>query len=104
MIVSVWFVPTAFVAVAGVILMFASTHVLLALPVPPAVVFSAVPVVRVIDWPLTLTVVVAWTTVVPVVAEVITTVQVGARGGVGARSRPPTKSSRGSLTIDAVAV
>ena len=48
-IVSMWFVPTALVAVAGVIWMFASTHVLLALPLPPAAVFTAVFVVRVID-------------------------------------------------------
>ena len=41
-IVSMWFVPTAFVAVAGVIWMFASTQVLLALPLPPAAVFTAV--------------------------------------------------------------
>ena len=52
-IVSMWFVLTAFVAVAGVIWMFASTQVLLALPLPPAAVLTAVPVVRVIDWPLT---------------------------------------------------
>ena len=66
MIVSVWFVPTAFVAVAGVILMFASTHVLLASPEPPAAVLTAVLVVRVIDWPVTdERCVVAWTVVVP---------------------------------------
>ena len=58
MIVSVWFVPTALIAVAGVIVMFASTHVLLASSEPPAAVLSAVPVARVIDWPFTETVVV----------------------------------------------
>ena len=47
-IVSTWFVPTAFVAVAGVIWMFASTQTLLALPLPPAAVLTAVLVVRVI--------------------------------------------------------
>ena len=59
-------------------LMLASTQVLLALPLPPAAVLTAVPVSRVIDWPATETVVVACTMVVPVAAEVITTVQVGA--------------------------
>src|SRR5215467_7118967 len=38
-IVSTWLVPTALVAVAGVIWMFASTHTLLAFPLPPAAVF-----------------------------------------------------------------
>src|SRR3954452_14048355 len=68
-------VPSGFVAVAGVILMFASTQTLLAFPLPPAAVFAAVPVVRVIDWPLTGMFEVAETTVVPVAAEVIVTVQ-----------------------------
>ena len=63
-IVSTWFVPTAFVAVAGVIWMFASTQSLLALPLPPAAVFTAVLVVRVIVWPLTGMSDVAETTVV----------------------------------------
>src|SRR4051794_14867239 len=52
-IVSTWFVPIAFVAVAGVIWMFAFTHALFALPLPPAAVLTAVFVVRVIVWPLT---------------------------------------------------
>ena len=55
-IVSVWVALTAFVAVPGVMLMLASTHVLLALPEPPAFVFTAVLVVRVIVWPLTVSV------------------------------------------------
>ena len=40
-IVSTWFVPTAFVAVAGVIWMFAFTQTFCALPLPPAAVFTA---------------------------------------------------------------
>ena len=76
MIVSTWFVLTAFVAVAGVIWMLALTQILLALPLPPAAVFTAVFVVRVIVWPLTGMSEVAETTVVPVAAEVIVTVQV----------------------------
>ena len=55
--------------------MFASTHFFSALSVPPAVVFSAVSVVREIDWPSTRMSEVACTSVVPVVAEVIVTVQ-----------------------------
>jgi hypothetical protein len=75
-IVRTWFVPTAFVAVGGAILMFASvTHVFEALSLPPAVVLAAVPVVRVIDWPLTGMFDVAEITVVPAVDEVIVTVQ-----------------------------
>ena len=63
-------------AVAGVIWMFAFTQTLLALPLPPAAVFTAVSVVRVIVWPLTGMSDVAETTVVPSTAEVIVTVQV----------------------------
>jgi hypothetical protein len=74
-IVSTWFVPVGFVAVAGLIAMFASTHVLFAFAVPPASVFATVPVVRVIVTPFTGIADVAWTTVVPVTAEVIVTVQ-----------------------------
>ena len=74
-IVSTWFVPVAFVAVAGVIAMFASTQTLLAFPEPPEAVFAAVPVVRVIVWPFTGMPDVAETTVVPTTAEVIVTVQ-----------------------------
>ena len=55
--------------------MFASTHVFDALPEPPAVVFAAVPVVRVIVWPLTGMAAVAETTVAPVVSDVIVTWQ-----------------------------
>src|SRR6478735_6699040 len=74
-IVSTWFVPTGLVAVAGVIWMFALTQTLFALPLPPAAVFTAVPVVRVIVCPLTGISDVAETTVVPVADEVIVTVQ-----------------------------
>src|SRR4051794_27768123 len=45
-IVSTWFVVTGFVALDGVISIHASTHFLLALPLPPAAVLSAVAVVR----------------------------------------------------------
>ena len=74
-IVRTWFEPTTFVAFAGVIWMFALTQSLLALPLPPAAVFTAVLVVRVIVWPLTGMSEVAETTVVPTAAEVIVTVQ-----------------------------
>src|SRR5262245_14658987 len=74
-IVSTWFVFTAFVAFAGLIWMFAFTHTLFALPEPPAAVITAVPVVRVIVCPFTGMSDVAWTTVVPVAADVIVTVQ-----------------------------
>ena len=50
-----------------------SAQFLLAFPLPPAAVFTAVPVVRVIVCPLTGMLDVAWTTVVPGVAEVIVT-------------------------------
>jgi hypothetical protein len=60
-----------------VIEMFASAQFLLALPLPPAAVFTAVLVVRVIEpSPTTGMFEVAETTVVPVTAEVMTTVQV----------------------------
>jgi hypothetical protein len=55
--------------------MFAFTHVLLALPLPPAAVFTAVFVVRVTVWPLTGMSDVADTTVVPTAFDVIVTVQ-----------------------------
>src|SRR5262245_30213269 len=74
-IVSTWFEPTGFVAFAGVIEMFASTQTLVALPLPPAAVFAAVFVVRVIVWPSTGMSDVAETTVVPTALEVIVTVQ-----------------------------
>src|SRR3954454_3921783 len=74
-IVSTWFVLIAFVSVAGVISMNALTHFLLALPLPPAAGLAAVAVVRVIVWPSTAMLEVALTTVVPVTAEVIVTVQ-----------------------------
>ena len=47
MIVNTWFVPTTLVAVAGVIWILAFTQIFCALPLPPAAVFTAVPVVRV---------------------------------------------------------
>jgi hypothetical protein len=72
-IVSTWFAPTALVAVAGVIWMFASTQVFEALPLPPEAVFGGVPVVRAIDTPLTGMFDVACTAVVPVAAELIVT-------------------------------
>ena len=104
-IVSTWFVPTALVAVAGVIWMFAFTQTLLALPLPPAAVLTAVFVVRVIVWPATGMSDVAETTVVPDDGG-------GDRHGAGGRRRAarvgagvaaPTKLP-GPLTIDAVAV
>ena len=75
MIVNTCSVPTAFVAVAGPMAMFASTHFFSALSDPPAAVFSAVSVVRETDWPSTRMFEVACTSVVPVMAEVIVTVQ-----------------------------
>ena len=77
-IVRVWFVLTALVALGGVIETLPSTQVLLASRLPPALVLTAVLVARVTDWPLTENVVVTWTVLVPVFAEVIVTVQVGA--------------------------
>jgi hypothetical protein len=74
-IVSTWFVPTGFVALAGEMLMFASTQFFDAFPLPPDAVLAAVPVVRVIVTPLTGMSEVADTTVVPTTAEVIVTVQ-----------------------------
>src|SRR4051812_6020327 len=75
-IVSAWFVPTAFVAFAGVIWMFGVTQSLLALPLPPAAVFTAVFVARVIVLPATGMSEVAATTVVPTTSEVMVTVHV----------------------------
>ena len=68
---------TGLVALGGVIETLPSTQVLLASLLPPAVVLTAVLVERVIDWPATEKVVVTWTVLVPVVADVIVTVQVG---------------------------
>jgi len=70
--VTVWFDPTGFVAVAGVIAILASTHALLAGPLLPAVplvvrVTEPLPVSGMSD--------VADTTVVPVAFDVMTTVQ-----------------------------
>jgi hypothetical protein len=73
--VSTWLAPSAFAAVAGVMLMFASTQFFDAFPEPPDAVFCAEPVVRVMTTPLTGIFEVAETTVVPGVAEVIVTVQ-----------------------------
>ena len=75
-IVSTWFVLTAFVALAGAIWMLAFTQTLLAFPLPPAVVLTAVLVVRVTVWPLTGMSDVAETTVVPTTADVMVTVHV----------------------------
>src|SRR5258707_5737550 len=75
-LVRTWFVPTALVAVAGVIWMFALTQVLFALPLPPAAVLTAVLVVRVIRTRLPGKSGEADTTVVPTSAEVNVTVQV----------------------------
>src|SRR4051794_39276133 len=84
--------------------MFASTHVFDAFPEPPAAVFAAVPVVRVIVTPLTGIPAVADTTVVPVAAAVIVTVQLAvAAPPVYVQVGEPTKLP-GPLTIDAVAV
>ena len=52
-------------------------HVFWASPEPPAFVLTGVFVARVIDWPLTDSVLAACTTVVPEVPDVITTVHVG---------------------------
>src|SRR3954454_24678267 len=93
-----------FVAVAGVIWMFAFTHTLLALPLPPAAVFTAVPVVRVIVCPFTGMSDVAETTVVPTAAEVMVTVQLAvAAPPVYVQDGVPTKLP-GPDTIEAVAV
>src|SRR5262245_4291082 len=103
-IVSTWLVPTALVALAGVIWMLALTQTLLALPLPPAAVFTAVFVVRVIVCPLTGMSDVAETTVVPTAAEVIVTVQLAvAAPPVYVHEGEPTKLP-GPLTIEAVAV
>ena len=70
-IVNVWFVPTALVAVAGVIWMFASAQALVAgllLPADPLVVRDS-------ELPATGMFEVAEIVVVPVTADVITTVQ-----------------------------
>src|SRR5262245_58034685 len=84
--------------------MFAFTHTLFAFPLPPAAVFTAVFVVRVIVCILRATCSVADTTVVAVAAEVIVTVQLAVAG-------PPVyvqvirpQELPGPLTIDAVAV
>jgi hypothetical protein len=103
---SVWLVPTAFVAVAGLIWMFASgwSHVFDALPLPPEAVFCAVPVVRVIETPLTGMFDVACTTVTPGTAELIVIVQLAvAAPPVYVQLGEPTKLP-GPDTIDAVAV
>ena len=103
-IVNTWFVPVGFVADPGVIRMFASTHVFDAFPEPPEAVFAAVPVVRVIVTPLTGMAAVADTTVVPVAADEIVTVQLAvAPPPVYVQVGEPTKLP-GPLTIDAVAV
>src|SRR5262245_6345221 len=67
--------PTSLVAVVGLIWMFASTQLLVALSLPPDAVFAAVAVVRGTVWPLTGMSEVAATTVIPGVEEVMVTVQ-----------------------------
>ena len=76
-IVSTWFVFTPFVSLAGVISIQASTQTFDAFGTvwPAAVLLSAVAVDRVTVWPATWMSDVADTTVVPVVAEVMVTVQ-----------------------------
>src|SRR3954454_9364596 len=75
-----------------------------AVPLPPAPVFAAVPVVRVMLTPLTGIADVAVTTVVPAVAEVIVTVQLAvAAPPVYVQVGEPTKLP-GPDTIEAVAV
>jgi hypothetical protein len=91
-------------SVGGAIWIFASTHAFEALPLPPAAVFTAVPVVRVNVTPPTGTSDVADTTVVPTLAELIVTVQLAdAAPPVYEQDGDPTKLP-GPLTIDAVAV
>src|SRR5262249_10627411 len=68
-IVRTWFVPISFDAVAGEMLMFASTQFFCAGPELPARPL----VVRVNDTPFTTTVVDAFSTEVPTVEDVITT-------------------------------
>jgi len=78
---------------------------LFAFPLPPAAVFTAVFVSLVNETPLTLNVEVAFTTVTPAVADVITTshVAVAAPPELYEQTGEPTKLP-GPLTIDAVAV
>ena len=73
--VSVWFVPTALFADAGVIWMFASTHVLTAGPLPfgPAPMFAvAGSVSRVSATPRIVRAAVAFAVVVPAVGLLMT--------------------------------
>src|SRR5262245_13621654 len=80
-IVRVWFVFTALVAVAGVIAILASAHVLLAAPLLSSLLGVELPsVVRVTEpSPASGMSEVADTTVVPVTADVITTLQLAVR-------------------------
>src|SRR5262245_40929001 len=84
--------------------MFAFTHTFSALPLPPAAVFTAVFVVRVIVCPLTGISDVADTTVVPVAAEVIVTVPlaVAAPPVYGLVFGPTTLPARRSSDVVAV--
>jgi hypothetical protein len=72
-IVSTWFAPISFAAAAGVMLMFASTQLFDAFPLPPGPGFEAV--VRGTTWPETGMFAVACMTVVPTVEAVIVIVQ-----------------------------
>src|SRR5262245_66160011 len=84
--------------------MFAFTHTLFALPLPPAAVFTAVFVVRVIVCPFTGMSDVADTTVVPVAAEVIVTVQLAVAAPPVYVQRSGPRQLAGPDTTDAVAV
>src|SRR5262249_46022184 len=85
--VNVWFVRTTFVAVAGVIWMFASTQFFCAFGLSPA---FASPVSRCNGTPLTVTSVAAFATVTPGVAEVICTVHEPVPPAVVQVFTPPT--------------
>src|SRR5829696_9453267 len=105
--VRTWLVSTALVSLAGVIWMLAFTQTLDALPLPPAAVLTAVLVSRVIAWPSTVRSELALTTVVPVTADLIVTVQLALvappTGTTRLQVAGPTKAP-GPLTMAAVAV
>src|SRR5262245_10594827 len=86
--VNTWLVPVGLVAVAGVMLMFAFTHTLLASALSPA---RPSPDWRWRETPRTVTSVAARTTVVPVAFEVIATVHDPVAATVLQEFTPPTK-------------